>query len=390
MKTKRLILISLLLLILAFTFIRFDIEQNSITSISENQDDPIKIVTVKAWENLQIFIIEGEKRIPEKNYVILSEALKKEFVTLKETSQVNELSINNNSNHYIFIHSGDVVKGGRQDRTISYDVIIPPETKDIPLTSFCVESSRWAKRGNESDTVFSENSVLLSSRNLKVASKVNNNQSQVWNEVAAEQKELSANVGYMSKKDVDITANASSSSLQLSLENEDLDSIRNSYKVHFESLLDNYPAATGFAYAINGEVYGIEIYNNRSLFNDLWEKLLNASIVESISDMVKDPAFEAAKEEDIFQLMSKVKKAKKETKEINSETLLHTYKVKDAVLFTTIDQEINDWVHKNYIAIDTTMSSSTEPGINDLQQQNNYENNSIDFQQIQQNRIIQH
>jgi len=346
--------------------------------------DSVPVIAEKSFKNLHLFLIGGKEEITNKNYVILSIALEKKEVTMIETSDVNELSVNNTGKNYVFIHSGDIVKGGRQDRTLAHDVIVPPDGKDVPLASFCVEASRWAQRGDESVGNFSKNSDILSSRKLKVASKGNANQSQVWDEVSKQQSKLNENISYMADKSVDVTENESATSLQLSLENKELDSIRNAYKEEFAAMLKDNPEAIGFAYAINGEVYGIELYNNKKLFNDLWEKLLDASIVESVSEMKKGSIFDPAKAEDVYVLMSKALKGKKEEKEINSETHLYTLEFEDAMLFTTVDKQLNKWVHKNYIAVDTTMASKEEMmirqnDINDIIQQEQIPLNSINI-----------
>ena len=98
-------------------------------------------------DNLQVFLILGEEEGELPEYISLGEAMKSKKVEVKETGQVNELSITNKSDKHIFIHSGDIVKGGKQDRTLAYDLIGPPHVKDMPLASFCVEQGRWRKRG---------------------------------------------------------------------------------------------------------------------------------------------------------------------------------------------------------------------------------------------------
>ncbi len=343
----------------------------------------LPVIAEKSFENLHLFLIGGKEEITDKNYVVLSIALEKKEVVIIETSDVNELSMNNNGENYVFIHSGDIVKGGKQDRTLAYDVIVAPKTKSLGLASFCVEASRWSPRGNESAGNFAANTTILSSRKLKVASKGNANQSQVWAEVSEQQSKLNENVSYIKERDVDVTANESSTSLQLTLENKELDSIRTSYREQFIALLKENPEAIGFAYAINGEVFGVELYNNKKLFNDLWEKLLDASIVESVSEMKKDSIFEPTRAKDVYTLISKALKGEKEKKEINSETHLYTQEFEEAMLFTTIDKRQNKWVHKNYIAVDTTMALRKESFI----QQNNNLNEMIQQEQVPLNNI---
>jgi hypothetical protein len=62
---------------------------------------------------------------------------------------VNELIVENLSDEEVYIQSGDIVKGGRQDRTLGYDLIVPKKSGKVKITSFCVEHGRWSARGRE-------------------------------------------------------------------------------------------------------------------------------------------------------------------------------------------------------------------------------------------------
>src|SRR6185369_15521525 len=67
-------------------------------------------------ENLTVFLIHGRDLSNGKKYVTLQEALDQKKVIVHETGSVNELSIENVSNDEVYIQSGEIVKGGRQDR----------------------------------------------------------------------------------------------------------------------------------------------------------------------------------------------------------------------------------------------------------------------------------
>jgi hypothetical protein len=74
-------------------------------------------------ENLQIFLVHGDTQLGDRHYATLSEALEKGFVVLRETGNVQELSIDNQSKSTtVFLNAGDIVKGGRQDRTVRDDL----------------------------------------------------------------------------------------------------------------------------------------------------------------------------------------------------------------------------------------------------------------------------
>src|SRR5438874_10087636 len=75
--------------------------------------------------NLQIFLIHGETQLEGRHYATLSEAMAKRLVVVKETGNVSELTIENRARDVtIFLNAGDIVKGGRQDRTIRDDLIL--------------------------------------------------------------------------------------------------------------------------------------------------------------------------------------------------------------------------------------------------------------------------
>lgn len=347
------------------------------------KDSPYTISASHHSENLQIFMINGKEELAEKKYLSLEKALASKKVKVVETGQVNELRIFNNSDEYVFIHSGDIVKGGKQDRTISYDVIIPPHAENIALESFCVEQGRWRKRGNEALESFSSTSKMLSSRELKLSAKYDKNQHKVWENVAKQTSELSRTVSDKMGNEVDISNSNSQSSLQLALENKDLSKLEKEMKAHFSGLLASNPHALGFAYAINGEVYGVDMYNNRALFQELWPRLLGSAIVEAISQVKPDSEKTyLAKKEEVHAFMDAVQKAqpKKESKTLNKTTVLETTENKERnLLFSTLDKDKGTWVHRNY------MKSAEEKGGQNTQQVEQ----RLRYNYLNQQRIIQ-
>jgi len=72
--------------------------------------------------------------------VPLQEAMERKAVIVHETSEVNELSIENVSqSEEVLVQAGDIVKGGRQDRVLAVDLIMPAGSGKMPIAAFCVE-----------------------------------------------------------------------------------------------------------------------------------------------------------------------------------------------------------------------------------------------------------
>ena len=43
----------------------------------------------------------------------------------------------------LFLHEGDRLQGGRQDRTVRTTVVVPAGVGERPLSTFCIERTRW-------------------------------------------------------------------------------------------------------------------------------------------------------------------------------------------------------------------------------------------------------
>ncbi len=306
-------------------------------------------------QNLQVFLIKGEDQSGGKQYLTLADAMKQDVVKVKETGSVNQLSIDNKSDHYIFIHSGDIVKGGKQDRTIAMDVIIPPNTKDVPLESFCVESGRWTKRKGEVVDEFSGNSKMLSSKELKMAAKYERNQRKVWDNVAKQQNELKSSLSDINGYVTEVASEISETSLQLTLESKELEKISTQLEEDLKKLLADHPDAVGYAYAINGELFGVDIYNNRQLFKDLWPKISESIVTEAFSQEQKQSA-DTLHIQDVQNFMSlQGSRIKGDSRKINSSTQMDVAEDQTGLVeFNTIDKDSKNWIHKNYMKKVTT------------------------------------
>lgn len=229
--------------------------------------------------NLSVYLIHGEDKIKDANILTLDEALKLKKVVVHETSNVNELSVENQSTAYVFLQSGDIVRGGRQDRTLQYDMMLPPKSGKVPLPSFCVEQGRWSQRGGENDANFASAKNSLAGKDLKIAAKRVSDQGAVWNEVAKQQSKLSNKLG------AQVTAKPSPSSFELTMEHEKVAKATENHVKSLSSIVNGKNDVIGFAFAINGKINSADIYASNKLFAKLWPKLLKSSAVEAVGEV---------------------------------------------------------------------------------------------------------
>jgi hypothetical protein len=108
--------------------------------------------------------------------------------------------------------------------------------------------------------------------------------------------------------------------------------------------------ALGFAYFINGKLYGVDVYNNHKLFNDLFEKLLDAAIAEAISeDSLGAPQVPTAA--NLRNVLNAAAQVYSEV-DVNEITKFKTAECtdhKNIVIFTTTDSHIKSWLHRNWL-----------------------------------------
>lgn len=319
--------------------------QSTETSVIVKPTNTRSVSGPYAYKNLEIYLVHDRESMPGKTFTTLEEALKARKVIVHETGQVNELAIENISKEDIYVQSGDIVKGGRQDRVISFDFVLPPASGKVPIASFCVERSRWSPRGTEDATKFDGAANQITSKDLKIAAKHKNDQGEVWAKVAEVQGKLSKNL------DSDVKASESATSLQLTLENEKVRTTADDYVAHFKNLLNDNENVIGFVFVINGEVNSGDTYLSKALFKKLWPKLLNAAAIEAISE--KDRPVHNYKVrlsgDLILSFLKSVEDAPASTREITKRISMSTRETETALLFETYDRTLKTWIHRNYI-----------------------------------------
>jgi len=294
-------------------------------------------------KNLTIFLVHGKNTIKAKSFLTLQEALVQKKVVVYETKSVNELSIQNFSNEDVYVQSGDIVKGGAQDRMIGVDLIVPPRSGKMPISAFCVEHGRWSGRGSERAAVFSSSSDAVATREIKLAAKRENSQGGVWESVTVAQDKLSRNVGTR------VNSSVSSSSLQLAVENGKVQESADSYIKALSGIADRGDDVIGYVFAINGKVNSADIYGSNVLFKKLWPKLLKANAVEAIAGMQQDK-FKPASAASVQGFLSDSEKAKGSPKDVSARVNLLTREDDENILFETRDKDQKGaWIHRNYI-----------------------------------------
>jgi hypothetical protein len=326
------------------------------TSISPPEESPIeKEAQVQAGdyrlsgpythENLTIYVIHGEDKLKGKNLLTLEEALEQQKVVIHETQRVSELAIENVSDDDVFVQSGDIIKGGQQDRVIAADLIVSAKSGKLPLEAFCVEHGRWHQRGAEAVGSFDKCDNFNTSNAMKMAVRKSRDQGEVWKEVGTAQANLSKNVGGS------VRSSVSATSLQLSLEDIKVQEAVKAYVKELAEVPGKDDDVIGFAFAINGKVYSADVYASHDLFKRLWPKLLKAGAIEAVAELEKDKHFETVGADAVKAFLADAEQGKATSKDVGKRFTQVQQETDKNLLYETRDKEQKDVVlRRNYLA----------------------------------------
>ncbi|MFS8085535.1 MAG: ARPP-1 family domain-containing protein, partial [Acidobacteriota bacterium] len=200
---------------------------------------------------------------------------------------------------------------------------------------------------NEEVTTFNSSSNVVAGREVKLAAKARGSQGDVWREVAAAQDKLSANTGTR------VNGAASPTSLQLALENKEVQKTAENYIEALAGIVNRKPDVIGYVFAINGKINSADIYASSVLFKKLWPKLLKASAIEAIAELRRGEKFAAPAADAVRGFLDDSPKDTEKEKDVSSRVQMVTRESSSKVSFETRDRAKSDvWVHRNVIKKD--------------------------------------
>jgi len=319
----------------------------ALSTVTAASDANYKISGPYTHSNLSVYLVHAQERTTEKTYVTLDDAMDHGLVIVYETSNVNTLLIANVSKEEVYIQSGDIVKGGKQDRVVKEDMILQSLSGKVPIDVFCVEHDRWTQRGNEASGKFTSSKQAISGNKMKIAVRSDANQREVWDKVAEAQQRLSSNLK------APVQSSQSASSFQLTLESSKVRESSRAYESALAPLIEKYKDAVGYVVAVNGKVTSADVYANHSLFRKLWPKLIASAAVEAIGADHTVAAAPPPSHDEIKAVMAGPKDAKPATaQQVNERTEVRKRESEKAVMFETRDAKegaAGSAVHRSYV-----------------------------------------
>jgi hypothetical protein len=268
------------------------------------------------YENISIFPVVSSSNLETREFLTLDEGLSTGEVIVSEQgsdgmvrnrdgraviipqyntgASVNQLVLINRSKRPLLLLAGELVSGGKQDRIIGKDRIVPVGAPPLPLDVFCVEHGRWSSGAN---FVASKTIVHPSVREQAA---VNQDQSNVWDAV----RNGSTLNGKSYNKSLPAAAAPRITSHELSAAIAGNAPTQSYAKLYTENnigvsvtefvaeLQRRFTRATsglkgervvGVVVAYGGEVAWSDIFASADLFDHYWNKLLRSYAVEALA-----------------------------------------------------------------------------------------------------------
>jgi hypothetical protein len=211
---------------------------------------------------LTVFPIELRGEVDRHEYVTLDEAFRKGWVQVFETGTVAQLAVENSSAHHVFAMGGEVLAGGKQNRLLREDVLLPPRSGRIIVPVYCGEKGRWTDHAGKG---FASTGKVVPQR-LRAAALSRRPQEEIW--AGIREKAEEAGVSSSTEDFVEIARH------------EKVAGRLTEYRGAVKSVWR--PVHCGMVVAVHGRIVGADVFCNRSLFSKLRGKLIDAYSLDCI------------------------------------------------------------------------------------------------------------
>jgi hypothetical protein len=260
--------------------------------------------------NLEVFPVVAASSHDTQNFLTLDEGLRSGDVIVSESgnitplirprhkdvnppprigggAQVNQLVLVNNSKRPLILLAGEIVTGGKQDRVIGKDRLVPAESDPIDLSVFCVEPGRWT--GAKMSFGGGGTGAGMAQPGVRAKAMADKDQQKVWSEVRNSQARVAAQASPQT-----VEAIGGTTSYAKVMENEEVkervDAVAAPMQRDYQSLIKQLRDrnAVGVVVAVNGEIIWADVFASTNLLEKYWPKLVRSYAAEAYVSQARD------------------------------------------------------------------------------------------------------
>ncbi len=321
MKTSTKILLALTVLLLGF----LALNQRDARAGEVIPTPNYKVLDPIRHGNLSVFPVVAAKTYPTSEFITLDEGLRSGEVVVTEAgsihglvrrhnrpiphydgAEVNKLMLVNNSSRPLLLLAGEIVSGGKQDRVIGKDRIVPAESDPVDLSVFCVEPGRWvasSDRFGASEAMYGGATggllhgsapapmAIMAQPSVRAKAMGDKNQQKVWDAVNAQKEQVTVEV--TASAPMVATEMAQTSSYAKVNENAEvkkrIDAIAKPIDQNYQSLIRQLRDrnAVGVVVAVNGRIIWADVFASTDLLAKYWPKLIRSYASEAVVTRAK-------------------------------------------------------------------------------------------------------
>lgn len=263
--------------------------------------------------NLTIFPVVAATSHDTSEFLTLDEGLRSGAVEVTETGragrmvrgpdrrqyrgdEVNKLYLVNDSKRPLLLLAGEVVTGGKQDRIVGKDLIIPAG-EETDLDVFCVEHGRWTETSAKFGTTGAYNGAAggvaggayMAQPSIRAQAQGNNDQVAVWNEVSKAKESMASSfrVGGAPPPPAAAAISQTSSYARV-MENgavtAQLDRVATPIEHSYESAIHHLSNAhaLGVVVAVDGRIVWADVFASTELLEKYWPKLARSYAAQAV------------------------------------------------------------------------------------------------------------
>jgi hypothetical protein len=266
--------------------------------------------------NLTIFPVVTDRRHDTSMFITLDEGLRSGEVVVSEAgqvqrlvrrrpipprrdlAQVNRLVLINNSDRPLLLLAGEIVTGGKQDRVVGKDRIVPGNSDPVDLSVFCVEPGRWTGTsaqfgGIASGKPQSAYVTQMAQPSLRKEAMADKDQQKVWAQVNESTRAMAAAAPPPPGSEISSgTAGGvrgGTTSYAKVMGNDEVqkkvDAVAAPVERSYDSVIKQLrnQKAVGVVVAIDGEIVWADIFASTPLLEKYWPKLVRSYATEAIT-----------------------------------------------------------------------------------------------------------
>ncbi len=217
------------------------------------------------YRGLTVFLLELPEIADDTSYLSTDEALRKGTLTVREVGPgaVPALVVENAGEVPILMLGGELLLGGKQNRVLRDDVLLPPRSGPIEVPVLCVERGRWSRGPSGFKSRRSVAPPLV-----RGSAQAGRSQDEIWAGVDHYQKRLKVESG--------------TGDLQAVHDSPRLKEALADYREHFAERCWR-PRAVGMVVARGGRIVGADIFCNAPLFRKHRSRLLESYALDCIA-----------------------------------------------------------------------------------------------------------